>query len=164
MLNTMWCYCCFIYDKALKQTFVWGGGGGGGGFNFLSLFCFCVGSLSLSLDLARLISKQCGFFGGLDSNTKRVSIDRQDASCWVYSFGQCPRSPAEGKCSLFLGNVRRRKENHRSPSTDSWQQLTQTWLISLTPHTATQHFGQVRRDQRRAAERTRQNPDILLLV
>ena len=32
MLNTMWCYCCFIYDKALKQTFVLcvcGGGGGG---------------------------------------------------------------------------------------------------------------------------------------
>ena len=127
----------------------------------------CWASLPLSVWRSRETDFQAGRVFWRSRYDKKVPTNRQDASCWITnSSGQCPGIPADGKCSFYISveNVRRRNLR-RTTVVLRLVTTTDPDMADFTnPYTTTQHFpttplSQVRHDQRRAAERTRQNPE-----
>ena len=126
-----------------------------------------VGPLSLSLWRSRETDFQAGRVFWRSRYDKRVPTNRQDARQLPWITG--PTALDNALEALLTENA----VSSWKISSEGRKTIVVLRLVTTTdpdmadfthPHTATQHFrrkppSQVRRDQRRAAERTRQNPE-----
>ena len=135
-----------------------------------------VGLLSLSQcgDLARLISKQGGFFGGLDTTKKFRQTGKMPVAGLPTALDNALESLlTENAVSTSQWKMSAEGTWGEPPlSFDSWRQLTQTWPISLTPtrpHNTFRRRLSARCDTTNAGppngqDRTQRQVNILLLV